>query len=182
MKAPRLFTKKYGYGWQDIRDKRRTRRLDREEEQRIAVGQIAVAKLIDAPINDLTKSVTGLCRSADDGSRTEELNGDDAARDSSEPKPRPTDGSFPKAVETNNGRASMVLPELVPPMMRIHIAERTRIRNARTNERREFFHEAAIEYEEMVKNAHRSCETFRQLPEGSSPPACLENSSAGMIG
>ena len=41
---------------------------------------------------------------------------------------------------------------------------------------------AAIEYEEMVKNAHRGYETFHQLPEGSSPPACLENSSAGILG
>ena len=34
----------------------------------------------------------------------------------------------------------------------------------------------------MVKNAHRGYETFHQLPEGSSPPACLENSSAGILG
>ena len=40
---PKVLHKRYGYGWQDIRDKRTTRRLDREEEQRIAVGEIAVA-------------------------------------------------------------------------------------------------------------------------------------------
>ena len=34
----------------------------------------------------------------------------------------------------------------------------------------------------MVKNAHRGYETFHQLPEGSSPPACLKNSSAGILG
>ena len=43
-------------------------------------------------------------------------------------------------------------------------------------------HRAANEYEEMVKSAHRGYETFHQLPEGSSPPACLENSSAGVLG
>ena len=54
--------------------------MDREDEQRIDNGEIAVTDFIDAPINDLTRSVTGLCRSADDGSRTEEFNDDDAAR------------------------------------------------------------------------------------------------------
>ena len=44
------------------------------------------------------------------------------------------------------------------------------------------FHKAAIECDEMVKNAHRGYETCYQLPEGSSPPACLENSSAGILG
>ena len=34
----------------------------------------------------------------------------------------------------------------------------------------------------MVKNAHHGYETFRLLPEGSSPPACLENSSAAILG
>ena len=69
---PEVLHRKYGSGWQDIRDKRRTRRLDKEEEQRIAVGEVAVADFIGAPIHDLTRSVTGLCRSDDDGSRTEE--------------------------------------------------------------------------------------------------------------
>ena len=54
--------------------------MEKEEEQRIAVGEIAVARLIDAPNNDLTRSVAGSCRSADDGSRTEELNTEDAVR------------------------------------------------------------------------------------------------------
>ena len=65
---PEILHKRYGYGWQDIRDKRRTKRLDREEEQRIAVGEIAVARLIDAPNSDPTRSDAGSCRSADDGS------------------------------------------------------------------------------------------------------------------
>ena len=51
---PEVLRKKYGYGWQDIRDKRRTRRLDTEEEQRIAIGEMAVSDCIDAPINDPT--------------------------------------------------------------------------------------------------------------------------------
>ena len=68
---PEVLHKKYGYGLQDILDKRRTRILDREEEQRIDVGEIAVADLIDAPINYLTRSATGLCRSADDCCRFE---------------------------------------------------------------------------------------------------------------
>ena len=61
--------------------------MDREDEQRIDNGEIAVTDFIDAPINDLTRSVTGLCRSADDGSRIVELNDEDAAGASSEPKP-----------------------------------------------------------------------------------------------
>ena len=44
------------------------------------------------------------------------------------------------------------------------------------------FHKAAIEHEEIVQNAHRGYETFHQLLEGSSPPACLETSSAGILG
>ena len=109
---PEVLQKKYGYGWQDIWDKRRTRRLDKEEEQRIAVGENAVADFIDASINDLTTSVTGLCRSADDGSRTEEFYDEDAVRTTSDPKPRLTDRSSLKSAETQDKRASMVLPEL----------------------------------------------------------------------
>ena len=122
--------------------------MDMEVEQRIAVGEIAAADLIDAPIKDPARSVTGLCRSADDGSRTEEFYDEDAARASLDPKPRLTDGSSLKSAETQDERASLViadqaagqlpsplLPELVPPMMHIHIAERKRIKKARIKER-----------------------------------------------
>ena len=74
------------------------------------------------------------------------------------------------------------MPELVPPMMHVNIADWKRIKKARVKERREMSHKAATEYEEMAKNAHRGYETFHQLPEGSSPPACLDNSSAGILG
>ena len=83
--------------------------MDRKAEQRIAVGEIAVADFIEALINQLTRSITGLCRSANDGSRTEELNDEDAAMASSEPKPRLTDGSSLKSAETQDERASMVI-------------------------------------------------------------------------
>ena len=35
---PEILHKKYWYGWQEIQDRRRTSRLEKEEEQRIAVG------------------------------------------------------------------------------------------------------------------------------------------------
>ena len=134
--------------------------------------------------NDLTRSVAGSCRSADDGSRTEESNTEDAMRQSSKPKPRTDEGSFPESArdESESERASKVSPKLETPMMRISIAERKRAKKARDEERREISHWAATEYEEMVKNAHCGYETFHQLPEGSSPPACLKNSSAGILG
>ena len=97
--------------------------MNKEEEQWIAVGEIAFADFIDAPIKDLTGSATGLCRSADDGSRTEEFDDEDAARASSEPKPHAGEGSIPESTWGASG-TSKVLPELVPPMMHIHIAEK----------------------------------------------------------
>ena len=120
--------------------------MDREDGQRSAVGEIAVAKPIGAPINDLTRFVAGLCRSVNDGS--EEPDDDDDARSDrhaarglefertkgsalrGEPSLKPS--------ETQNERARMVLPDLAPPMMHIHIAERKRIKKARTKERRDF--------------------------------------------
>ena len=124
--------------------KRRTRRLDREEAQRIAVGEIAVARHIDAPNSDLTRSDAGSCRSADDGSRTQELNNGDAIRPSSEPKPRADEGSVPESTRSGSEKsdddkqASMVSPKLDPPMMHMSIAERKRVKNARDKERRHF--------------------------------------------
>ena len=115
--------------------------MDREEEQWIAVGEIAVARLIDAPINDLTRSVAGSCVSADDGSRTEEFNNEDATRQSSEPKPCADEGSVPESTRSGSEKsdddeqASMVSPKLDPPMMRMSIAERTRVEKARDKER-----------------------------------------------
>ena len=48
---PEVLHKKYGYGRQDTRDQMRTRRLDREEEQRIAVGEIAIAITVATPLH-----------------------------------------------------------------------------------------------------------------------------------
>ena len=149
-----ILHKRYGYGWQDIRDKRRTRRLDREEEQRIAVGEIAVARLIGAPNNDLTRSVAGSCRSADDGSIADEFNNEDAMRQSSEPKPRADNGSGHESTRSGSEKsgddrqASTVSLKLDPPMMRMSIAERKRVKKARDKERRDISHRAATEYEE----------------------------------
>ena len=68
--------------------------MDKEEEQRIAVGEIAFASIIDTPNHDLTRSITGLCHSADDVSRIAEYNDEDAARAGSKPKHLADDG-FP---------------------------------------------------------------------------------------
>ena len=51
--------------------------MAKEEERRIVVGEIAFASTIDTPNDNLTRSVTGPCRSADGGSRTAEYEDED---------------------------------------------------------------------------------------------------------
>ena len=86
--------------------------MAKEEEQRIGVVGIAPASIIDIPNGHLTRSVTGLCPSADNGNRTAEYEDKDAARVGSKPKPRADDGSSLNPAETQDKQASEVLPEL----------------------------------------------------------------------
>ena len=94
------------------------------------------------------------------------LNNEDAIRQSSEPKPRADDGSVHESTRSGSEKsdddtqASTVSPKLEPPMMRMSIAERKRVKKARDKERRDISHRAATEYEEVVNNAHRGYETF----------------------
>ena len=145
---PEVLHKKYGYGWQDIRDKRRTRIFDKEEGQQIAVGEMVVADEVRC----------GLCRNADDGTRTVEYDDEDAARASSKRKPLPA----PRARQGVNGSQSestQVIP-LVPPMMRMNVSERKRLTKARVKERREMARKAAIEYKELARLEHRGYVAF----------------------
>ena len=129
------------------------------------LGEIAVDSFIGTPNHDMTRSVTGLCRSADGGSRSVECHDKDAARASSKPKPRTDEGLVPESTPDASNQASKVLPECVPPIMHVNMSEGRRINKTKVKERREMSHKTAIKDEKVVNMAHRGYEALHQLLE-----------------